>query len=76
MCHLKADENLSHLDGIVEAALAAGAVGYSPPAEVDDDSDEGDASAAGGGTSLNLTPYARPTQVVIVGQSNKKEWLM
>lgn len=60
----QADENLSHLDGIVSAALAAGAVGYSPPAEADDDSDEeGAMGGAGGGSSFNLTPYARPSQV-------------
>ncbi|CAM9897356.1 unnamed protein product [Scytosiphon promiscuus] len=63
---VEADENLSHLDGIVSAALAAGAVGYSPPADVDDDSDEDASSAAmrgaGTGSSFNLTPYARPSQ--------------
>lgn len=61
------DENLSHLDGIVTAALSAGAVGYSPPAEAGEDSDDEEASAAmggaGGGSSFNLTPYARPSQV-------------
>lgn len=64
-CFCQADENLSHLDGIVSAALAAGAVGYSPPAEADGDSDDEEASAMGGagGSSFNLTPYARPSQV-------------
>lgn len=62
--HSKADENLSHLDSIVAAALAAGAVGYSPPAEAEGDSDEDEVSQGGGvGSSLNLTPYARPSQV-------------
>ncbi|CAN0508784.1 unnamed protein product, partial [Ectocarpus sp. 12 AP-2014] len=64
---VEADENLSHLDGIVTAALSAGAVGYSPPAEAGEDSDDEEASAAmggaGGGSSFNLTPYARPSQV-------------
>ncbi|CAN0028204.1 unnamed protein product [Ectocarpus sp. 6 AP-2014] len=63
---VEADENLSHLDGIVTAALSAGAVGYSPPAEAGEDSDDEEASAAmggaGGGSSFNLTPYARPSQ--------------
>eukprot|EP00903_Cladosiphon_okamuranus_P015171 g14026.t1 len=65
---VEADENLTHLDGIVSAALAAGAVGYSPPAEADDDSDGEDGmggmGGAGGGSSFNLTPYARPSQPV------------
>lgn len=61
----QADENLSHLDGIVSAALAAGAVGYSPPAEADGDTDDEEESGGmgGGGASFNLTPYARPSQV-------------
>lgn len=61
---IQADENLSHLDGIVAAALAAGAVGYSPSAEMDGDSDDEEVSAGRAtGSSFNLTPYARPTQV-------------
>lgn len=50
----------------MSTALAAGAVGYSPPAVADDDSEEDDGSVLGRrpGSSFNLTPYARPSQVV------------
>ncbi|CAN0334943.1 unnamed protein product [Ascophyllum nodosum] len=68
---VEADENLSHLDGIVSAALAAGAVGYSPPAEADDDSEEEGAVIGGRpGSSFNMTPYARPSQPSAVGASS------
>ncbi|CAM9658749.1 unnamed protein product, partial [Discosporangium mesarthrocarpum] len=46
---VEADENLSHLDGLVSAALAAGAVPYSPPPDVDSDGEGEGGEGLGGG---------------------------